>query len=280
MTFKLLFLIVLFSLFGCVTTLEPSPSLKTKEISEQERPSLSPNEVVGEIKSPKDQIYEKFTESVNEGDKEKVENLADQLLMENPDDPVALNGLAHVYRKSGQPKLAEILVKRVLAKDPKNLRARQNLAMIYAFRNEKGKALQEFHLIHQQDTKFPGVAWNIASIYLDSGVYSAAEEFLRQVVAENPSLVSMAAYGQALVGIENYDEALLVFIKEIRTKGLVELESQTAGRSILDGYLKILELEPSFIARERPTVQNIADTLAMDFSVRARKLLNEKESTL
>ena len=57
--------------------------------------------------------YEFFVQSVNADDMKNAEKIASDVLPNKKDDPVILNGLAHLYRKSGKNGMAKILIDRV-----------------------------------------------------------------------------------------------------------------------------------------------------------------------
>jgi tetratricopeptide (TPR) repeat protein len=121
--------------------------------------------------------------------------------------PVDLE-LGLVYLAQGRDELAELVLGKAAALDPKNPAIWNALALVSMARGRDQEAFERFDKASALDPDFLDARFNVASVAIDAGDYARAKTELEAVVAKRPDdLDAQVALGIAHRGLGEKDQA-------------------------------------------------------------------------
>jgi len=111
-------------------------------------------------------------------------------LLQNPDDPEALLGLAHAHLDLGQLTDAESLYQKVLARDPKNVEAITHMGNVLRGRGQTDAALQQYEQALAIQPSYVHALWDKGHLLQEvqrdyRGAIRTWEAFIQAVGAES-----------------------------------------------------------------------------------------------
>jgi cytochrome c-type biogenesis protein CcmH/NrfG len=112
-------------------------------------------------------------------------------LLQDPNDPTALLGLAHVHLDLGELAEAESLYQKVLSRDPKNVEAITHIGNVLLEQGQADAALQQYERALAIQPNYIHALWDkgrlLQQVKRDfRGAIRAWEAFIQEVGAESP----------------------------------------------------------------------------------------------
>lgn len=164
---------------------KPSPSAK-RNARAQEKPRPTVALVAEPPRSESDAKYRALSQALRTtpGSVDlvatAVQEEATKILVQNPQDPVALNALAMMHLRRGQTGAAKILIIRALDKNsgPESAALKNNLGVILLEEGDAEAALVEFKKAVQLNDRHPEAAGNLGAMYLQAGSIAKAKILL------------------------------------------------------------------------------------------------------
>lgn len=142
--------------------------------------------------------YRHAHELIEAGDMQGAANLLEQVLAADPDNLDASNDLAVVYMIGGRASDAGQLLRDLIKRYPGNLLARKNLASIYSSQGMIKESVKLYEEI-LKDSPFDIEALNsLGQICLKSGNTQQAREFFSLVMEKDPDNVQATKYVEAI----------------------------------------------------------------------------------
>jgi Flp pilus assembly protein TadD len=171
-------------------------------------------------------------DAINSQNDEKIYSQASTLLLQNPQDPKALNALALYHYKKGRFNAAKyFLGKAIQAKESSELY--NNLGVVHLAVNEKKEAILAFRQAMNLNPKGGAAGANLGAILAANRSYSNANVALQAAYDEG--------YRDARV-LNNYAVALTAVGKGEEAQSLYEkaLKEQSANKEIMLNYAILL----------------------------------------
>ena len=123
-------------------------------------------------------------------------------LKKHPGDLIARNDLGVAYLRSGEYDLAFLEFQKVLASDPRYIRAHYNIALVYNFKGLPEEEIAAYQNALKIDPDHLPSRLNLAHLYIEQGRIGQATAIYEEVLEKHPNQ-SRALYNLALI----YDEA-------------------------------------------------------------------------
>jgi len=170
---------------------KPSVSLDHARKNIFDEDEVKQHEGVGikiSVRRPKADInatLEKAYDTLMAGDQEGAIADYKQVLEVDPNNKLALFGLATTYHRAGQLQLARPLYGKLLAIDPKNKEGLNNFLVLIADESPQ-EALVELQKLQRTHPDFSPVPAQMAIIYEKSGDYQRAIEAMNQAIEISP----------------------------------------------------------------------------------------------
>ena len=133
----------------------------------------------------------------------------------------ALYALARIrYQQNRFPEAVALFTK-LLAREPQNYRAHDNLALAYAALQQDTAAVKHFlralDLVHKQHPEYDTVYANAANFFLERGEFQKAFQLGAEAAKRNPSYArNFFLTGKALVRLEKHDLSLRWFEEAVK----------------------------------------------------------------
>ncbi|NNF51614.1 MAG: tetratricopeptide repeat protein [Gammaproteobacteria bacterium] len=140
-----------------------------------------------------------------------------EVLLKEPNNPVALNLLGTLDAQLGNLDDAERLIRRAISFAPKEGVYYTNLAGVLQQQERFQEAIQTYHLALKLEPDQPEVLNNFGALLLQAGRPQEAEEHFRKVLESRPdSPEAHNNLGRALNNQRKYEEALVAFEDAVR----------------------------------------------------------------
>lgn len=162
------------------------------------------------VKRPKMDVFRMLESAYNSliaGDQQYAITLYKEVLEEEPENTLALFGLATTYHRAGQTQLARPIYAKLLEIDPHNIEGLNNFLVLLADEAPE-EALLELEKLRHTHPGFSPVLAQMALIYEKQGEYEKASEKLAQAYAISPENMKYQ-YNMAIVldKMKKWDEA-------------------------------------------------------------------------
>lgn len=184
MSKKLFFILLSFLILaGCSSnpkTSDSATSSATGGTSEQTAAKVAATkevEVDSEIKKnekadPK--IVSELETAIKSQNDAVIAKTASQVLIQNPNDVLALNALAMTNYKNGRFEAAKYLLNKAMSLNSEKAELHSNLGLVLLAQNEKRDAIQSFRKALQIDSRNAVAAANLGSIFIQEKDFSKA----------------------------------------------------------------------------------------------------------
>ena len=165
--------------------------IKHYQKSKLESPEIRKHEGMGlsiSVRAPRANIthmLEQAYDALIAGDQENAVSLYKQVLDEQPENTLALFGLATTYHRAGQLQLARPLYGRLLAIDPNNQEGLNNFLVLLADESPE-EALYEMKKLERTHPDFSPLPAQMAVIYQKMGKYELAVVKLKHAIDLSP----------------------------------------------------------------------------------------------
>lgn len=174
---KLIFLITAIFITACATkekstesSAEPTVASDNKRVDDKtEIQSSKEIEVEKEFKKtdvadPK--TVSELEEAIKSQNDAVIAKIASQVLMQNPNDVLALNSLAMTNYKNGRLEAARYLLNKAIERNPDKAELHSNYGLVMLAQNEKRESIQSFRKALQLDSRNAVAAANLGSIFI------------------------------------------------------------------------------------------------------------------
>jgi lipopolysaccharide assembly protein B len=140
------------------------------------------------VKRPQMDVFRTLESAYNSliaGDQQYALTLYKQVLDEDPENTLALFGLATTYHRAGQTQLARPIYGKLLDIDPQNVEGLNNFLVLLADESPK-EALVELERLQRSHSGFSPVPAQMSLIYEKQGDFAKAAEKMTQALALSP----------------------------------------------------------------------------------------------
>lgn len=213
---KILLALPFLFLVHCATSDNESSSTSSAPVENQaDKKSQSAAAAGGSLDGPKRSPSE-LSKAITDKNYTEVFRISSDMLLQNPNNPQALNALAIYHIQKGEWGAARLLLERAVEKNKDVAGLHNNLGVISLKEDNLEAAIGHFKTAYEKDSRNSNVLNNLGSIYVKYLDYGKADKMISDAYSTAPDSVSVTnnyAIIQRYNG--NYEKAAELYNKNL-----------------------------------------------------------------